>query len=70
MDMPPLQLSSNASSKSGDLSSMFGDDHSGWAVNFGNGVSQGAGAAGASGVKPWMIGAAVLGAVILYKKLG
>ena len=39
MTLPPLQLSS--SSKSGDLSSSFGNDASGWNVNFGNGVSQG-----------------------------
>ena len=70
MEMPPLNLSSTATSKSGDLSSVFNSDHSGWAVNFGNGVSQGAGTAGAGQVKPWMIGAAILGAVILYKKMG
>lgn len=61
MAMPPLQLA--ASSRSGDISSMFGDMGAGMNVNFGNGVSQG----GAAPVNPLLIVAALI-AFYIYRK--
>ncbi len=43
MQLPPLQFSNTSSAKTGDLASSFGNDASGFSVNYGNGVSQGGG---------------------------
>lgn len=69
--MPPISGSSSASSsaKGGDMFSTVGFDHSGFAVNFGSGVSQGVTAGGGAGAVPWYMWAA--GAVVgfaLWKK--
>lgn len=66
MDMPPLNLNQRSDAKTGDLMSSFGSDHSGFAVNFGNGVSQGAG--GASSNQMVLIIAAVAGYMLWRRK--
>lgn len=71
MTLPPLQFSSTAASsgKSGDLSNSVNFDHSGFAVNYGNGVTQGAGSAAAAAKAPYAM-LAIAGAVgfWLWKK--
>ena len=64
MAIPSLKLSLSSSAKSGDASSPFTGDSSGFSVNFGNGVQQGN---STPQLSPLMIGMIVLGAV-LWKK--
>lgn len=63
MQLPPLNL--NANSKSGDLSSSFGNDASGFSVNYGNGVSQGGSLGQPS---PLLLAAAAFVAVLWLRK--
>ena len=65
MAIPSLDLKLSSTAKTGDLSSGFGADGSGFSVNFGNGVSQGN---SAPQLTPMMIGALVLVAVLWLKK--
>lgn len=67
MTLPPLQFSSSSSAKTGDLASSFGNDASGFSVNYGNGVSQGGSLT--QDIKTQLIVAAIVGlAVYLWKK--
>jgi hypothetical protein len=69
--LPPLNLNQSATSsaKAGDLSSSMFQDHSGFSVNFGNGVVQGGGGAGGTINPQYLLIAAIVGIVLWKKKL-
>lgn len=60
---PSFKSSSNAEGRSGDLVSPFNYDTSGFSVNYGNGVNQGASKSPLPS-SVWMIAALVVGAVV------
>ena len=67
MNLPPLSFTNTSASKTGDLASSFGNDASGFSVNYGNGVSQGGSLT--QDIKTQLIVAAIVGlAVYLWKK--
>lgn len=66
MTLPPLQFSNTSSAKTGDLASSFGNDASGFSVNYGNGVSQGGGMG--QDIKTQLIVAAVVALVAIWFK--
>ena len=61
MTIPPLNFQTSSSAKSGDLWSTFGNDASGFSVNYGSGVAQ-----GASGLL--MVAAVIVVGALLWKK--
>jgi len=65
MTLPPLQFSSTAASRSGDMGQTMAFDSSGFSVNYGNGVSQGG---SLPAVNPLVIGAVVLMGALWIKK--
>lgn len=65
MELPPLNLASTATSAAGPLTTSSLFDGSGFSVNYGNGVNQGAGA----GIPAWVWAAAAAVGVLFWKQI-
>lgn len=62
VNLPPLNLASTSSAYAGPMTTTSMFDASGFSVNYGNGVSQGAG--GAASIPNWVwVAAAAVGAL-------